>query len=129
MFKKKSCNVLLNKEENRHVVATVILAPRKWGAGSGAEGHPSEFENLPQNEENIKANNFSALRYVSVCNFSGLNAPQETRRQGNLAANTHILAPGRLRLGVVKFEASLGYISKSPPPPSQLHSKTLSQNR
>ena len=52
------------------MVAPVILARRKWEVGSGAEGHPSEFENLPQNEEKIKANNLSALRYVSVCNFS-----------------------------------------------------------
>lgn len=109
------------------MVVPVILAPRKWGMGSRSEGHPSEFENLPQNEENIKVNNLSTLKYVSVCNFSGLNASQDTRRQDNLAANTHILVPGRQRPGVVKFEASLGYISKFPT--SQLHSKTLSQNR
>lgn len=96
------------------MVAPVIWAPRKWKAGSGAEGHPSEFENLPQNEEKIKANNLFALRYVSVCNFSGLNASQDTRRQADLVANTYILAPGRQRPGVVKFEASLGYVSSPP---------------
>lgn len=101
------------------MVAPVILAPRKWEVGSGAEGHPSEFENLPQNEEKIKANNLSALRYVSVCNFSGLNASQDTRRQADLAANTYI--------STWETEASLGYISKFPT--SQLCSKTLSQNR
>lgn len=37
------------------MVAPVILAPRKWEVGSGAEGHPSEFENLPQNEEKNKS--------------------------------------------------------------------------
>lgn len=38
----------------------------------------------------------------------------ESQRQASLVAHTYILVPGRQRPGILKFETSLDYISKSP---------------
>lgn len=67
-----------------------------------------------QIKEKLKDKNVYTLRYVSVCNFSGLSTSHESQRQASLVSYTYILAPGRQRPGILKFEASLDCISKSP---------------